>query len=139
MKSNELRLGNYVTTLTGNDIKLPTMITEKIGMVSFFAVDLYDYKKSFAEQENFRKESMINLYPIPLTEEWLIKFGFGCEEKTGNKENFRFYSKGFITFNTSHNKFYIKHRVAESIKHVHQLQNLYFVLTGKELVALVDG
>jgi hypothetical protein len=62
--------------------------------------------------------------PIPLTEEWLVKFGFEG------------WDKGDYTMNLSNANFYklpIWQPLAKNIKHVHQLQNLYFALTGEEL------
>jgi hypothetical protein len=65
--------------------------------------------------------------PIPLTEEWLIKFGFkkinGCGYR---KPNF----KGSIWTNPGTWRF---NNFMVDVKHVHQLQNLYFALTKKEL------
>jgi hypothetical protein len=71
------------------------------------------------------------LEPIPLTEEWLLKFGF-------NKfaEQFRdldsIYRLGYIdiTYHTRYNKFHFHNIVIDS---VHHLQNLYYALTKQEL------
>ena len=73
---------------------------------------------------------------IPLTEEWLIKFGF---QKIG--KNFRkLYEynpnlKEFVLFYNHSTGFYeIKvNNLMCTILLVHQLQNLYFVLTNEEL------
>ena len=69
--------------------------------------------------------------PITLTEEWLIKFGFkkyrgnfyGDYILNGYKldEQFKFFVQGSSV-------------VLRELKYVHQLQNLYYSLTGKELV-----
>ena len=73
--------------------------------------------------------------PIPLTEEWLVKFGFGYWEDVDE-----WYSPDIdATLRINHyynNK--VKNGFFESdygvdIKHVHQLQNLYRALTGEEL------
>ena len=63
--------------------------------------------------------------PIPLTEEWLIKFGF---IKVWN--NYRLKPLGYLIDNRliTVGSNYLRH-----IKYVHQLQNLYFALTGEEL------
>lgn len=102
----DLRIGNYVQFPTG----------------SIYKVDMLYH--------NY--ESLKVWKPITLTEEWLLKFGFTqCE-------NEYWYEKGF--FGISHegcvnlqgrgnNEF-----VAEAvIKYVHQLQNIYYALTGSEL------
>jgi hypothetical protein len=70
--------------------------------------------------------------PIPLTEEWLLKLGFQKE-----KEHYTWYFKGKVIINVFN---YIAYKLNangytryESFKYVHQLQNLYFALTGEEL------
>lgn len=82
--------------------------------------------------------------PIPLTEEWLIKFGF---EKDENKPfhfirleeyNLEVMVNGFSgTLEKEPNWFCsIKsyaHQTTFQKMHVHQLQNLYHALTGEEL------
>lgn len=63
--------------------------------------------------------------PIPITEEWLLKFGFEKDNMywiDDTNIGFTFYKNGKIEWNQP------KH-----IKYVHELQNLYFALTGKEL------
>ena len=107
----ELRIGNYVE-YNGEIIKLDGSL-------------LCCY---------IQNELEFPLNPIPLTEEILLKFGF--EEKSKSKNfylgNFRFHiSKpanydGFI-FCDGYDV------ITDKIKYVHQLQNLYFALTGEEL------
>lgn len=64
--------------------------------------------------------------PIPLTEEWLQKFG------KKNEAEFPSYRIGRMLINFVEGKWteYV-HRI--HIKSVHQLQNLYFALYGEEL------
>ena len=72
--------------------------------------------------------------PIPLTEEWLIKFGFEKFEALTDiwvLGNFRIVGfKGVF-------KFYYTdvepHNNNTHLEYVHQLQNLYHALTGEEL------
>ena len=129
MEAKDLRIGNYVTTLSGDKILLPTMITEQIGEIRLFQVNMYDFKKSFAEQFP-RIEAIKNLSPIPLTEEWLLDFGF---DNFMNRNTL--YVKPFFNIDKRKNGFsYITTSLFEfEVKHIHQLQNLYYALTGKEL------
>jgi hypothetical protein len=77
--------------------------------------------------------------PIPLTEEWLLKFGFSCEVKVGSEigtdgVEFRVYHFDVLRFNTNHGWWYKVQRINDTpLEYVHQLQNFYFALTGKEL------
>lgn len=103
MKANELRLGNWV--YDEGDLKTPIQIVR-------------------LEEDNTGW-----LKPIPLTEEWLLKFG--AEENI-----LRLIDDMWIQFEdgewcvcNDNDGFYD----VSCIKHVHQLQNLYFALTGEEL------
>lgn len=110
MKAREVRLGNLV--MDGKDI----------------------------EQVNARMIDMLvkieaDFEPIPLTEEWLLKFGFSCEAKMGGDGvEFRVYHFDVLTFNTNHGWWYKVLRINDTpLEYVHQLQNFYFALTGEEL------
>lgn len=103
--------------------------------------DIYDdmiLSTDFAERTNDFFE------PIPITEEWILKFGF--KDRSGDLQNkmgygveinnameIVWYRQGSQTlFQTIGNGFIIKH-----VKYVHELQNLYFALIGNDL-PLVD-
>ena len=74
--------------------------------------------------------------PIPLTEEWLLKFGF---EKMGDKFSLKNKKAGVFRFVKISGNIIVgelehgRNSISEFIKYVHQLQNLYFALTGEEL------
>jgi len=100
----------------------------------------YKVEASFFDQ--YRDE---DIEPIPLTKEWLVKFGFRSESEV---QKIEFNHDGEIcdqlVFNINNDKHVsLKNWKGESmdcwyisnheIKHVHQLQNLYFALTGEEL------
>jgi hypothetical protein len=76
--------------------------------------------------------------PIQITEKWLLKFGFKSDDISWE------YSKRlgnfYIMYDIEINSIYINDGsrydgadIPNEIKHVHQLQNLYFALTGQEL------
>lgn len=83
--------------------------------------------------------------PIPLTEKWLIKFGFektyakNCHKKRFNKNSLH---SIVVTIGKENilclldeysGKEIIMVFNGDVIESVHQLQNIYFALTGKEL------
>ena len=105
MKAHELRIGNYA--IFGNNANSTIEEIVAINNTDWF----YEGKKYWLETKNLEGELLKDFRPIPLTEEWLLKFGF---ERTYNSQ-FRYFGH------------YIK------IKYVHELQNLYFALTGQEL------
>jgi hypothetical protein len=65
-----------------------------------------------------------DIKPIILTEEWLLKLGFDINIPYG------WFYRGFKL-----NKNFSYELIGDAIKikYVHQLQNLYFALTGEEL------
>lgn len=109
MEASELRIGNYV-------------LNENNQIVEVDATRIM-----------FLQDGRVKYKPIEVTEEWLIKFGFI------NYDNDDFFTYGNLHYNTSNNRFYIGNDHASSfhddatIKFVHQLQNLFFALTGREL------
>ena len=110
MKANELRIGNW--------IKEPIESGGKIGQVKRIETDKDGYS-----------HYLDHCSPIPLTEEWLLKFGFIKHITTDVHPTF---AKGNI--NVNDNIVYVSgYGFINHIKHVHQLQNLYFALTGEEL------
>jgi hypothetical protein len=119
MKSNELRIGNWITWKS----------TGKIEMVE--KVDVYGLHVCVNDV------NIEDALPIPLTEEWLIRFGFEadhndyffeCEEHGVELE------ASWSSRNQKTGESYGWH-ISEykHVKHIHQLQNLYFALTGEEL------
>lgn len=149
IKANELRIGNYVSDDDGYLYKVngfkpfdhSVRCDEEEGCN--ILIDLYQQDGSI--KKSYEIESYL-CKPIPLTEEWLLKFGF---KKWGNDDSPRTISyefKGWSVFppnsfcdfkNGFGFMWYKKDDNIESarvvIKHVHQLQNLYFVLTGEDL------
>jgi hypothetical protein len=77
--------------------------------------------------------------PIPLTEEWLLKFGFITKGIHYNFTlgNMEIASAIRVLSTNERGKFYLDGDIPEWMKikleYVHQLQNLYFVFAGEEL------
>jgi hypothetical protein len=117
IKANELRIGNLIKYNDGGVFRVIS--------IHEFGLDVEDdIETAYTEYEKFS--------PIPLTEEWLLKFGF-------EKDVAAFYldinTVLFVSYNDDefvHLKSNHLETIA-SIKYVHQLQNLYFALTGEEL------
>jgi hypothetical protein len=105
---NELRVGNYISALG----KITTQVE------GFCIWDGLIQNSDFAERD------VEDFDEIRITEKWLIDFGFNkCFETC-------FELNGFIL-----NEDFILMDIDITIKldYVHQLQNLYFALTTKEL------
>jgi hypothetical protein len=115
-KASEVRIGNLYKE--GNDFK---------------EIDFTDLNGLLMGFDEWKLE------PIPLTEEWLFKFGF---EKTHLFDTVLYISNTnfHISFNNSIYQLNYKENpkshwlpVCKDLKYIHQLQNLYFALTGEEL------
>lgn len=73
--------------------------------------------------------------PIPLTPEWLQRCGL-FENGSSYKGELRFKGCGHLTIETIENGglgYFAPFNKTIEIKYLHQLQNLYFALTGEEL------
>jgi hypothetical protein len=117
MKASELRIGNWVS----NYKDTPTQILEWTGNEAY----LTKGRKAYGIKTSS---------PIPLTEDWLVRFGF---EKIEEEEFEIELLSNRISVNISHWTYQIGYSIYWTneieIQHVHQLQNLYFALTGEEL------
>lgn len=117
INANELRIGNYVSDNFASD--------------SFFAqVKKLDFTR--CHYGNFHS-CYSDLKPIPITEEWLLKFGFEQRDHLWSIDIDR-YNK--INYNSDQKLLFsgqLGFSIQHDIKYIHQLQNLYFALTQKEL------
>jgi len=125
MKASELRIGNYIKLMYNYEDYETLQVTLH---------DLEYIEKKWADYE-----------PFPLTEDWLYKFGFVDIDKGDND---------YITYTDPNHDYYLqidvrrkdgKYSILDNsfddlrdfsmvdIMYVHQLQNLYFALTGEEL------
>lgn len=111
MEAKEFRIGNIIKQGQITDLELG------YNEIIYIAVN-HGYGVSDPE-------------PEILTEEWLLKFGFMVNREF-NFENYPFEIQK-SKFDSECFLFYMKGSYVVRIKYVHQLQNLYFALTGKEL------
>jgi len=119
MKANELRIGNKLEKY------LPPQISEWIEV---------DVSLEHIRQIKDNPDTH-GLRPIPLTEKWLEKFGFDKHRIFGDCKYTLSKDFVFSVFKDDQDDYFyliFQENVIE-IKHVHQLQNLYFELTGEEL------
>lgn len=127
MKANELRIGNWVYDMNGK----PQQIDQVVRHPS--CERNYGYISKF-KGWNFANGYIDDLNPIPITEEWLLKLGF--ERYGDNGEYFKHKDIEvfeFLNIGTAFKVFDSSGICICYIEYVHQLQNLYFALTGKEL------
>lgn len=77
----------------------------------------------------FESDKRSWIQPIPLTEEWLLKFGFEIYEFDHKENQYRFKERLLVI----RKGVFCDYGTNVELKYVHQLQNLYFALTGEEL------
>jgi hypothetical protein len=131
MKANELRIGNWVHDKIGRSCQ----ILEIRG-------DHYCTKLLNGSKLKYHYHTSS---PIPLTEEWLVKLGFECfckntdyemfcigYEEDDSHEGIGSYDCDFELNKNDDGSWHFELSSVD-IKYVHQLQNLYFAITGKEL------
>ena len=125
MKASELRIGNLI------------LKNGKLHYTSYLTIrDIHGL--SVDDTDTFE--------PIPINEEWLLKFGFECIANGGDQKRFGLKNRNknyFYGVEFDHEEICLNKQSlfgCETIIHneifmqyVHQLQNLYFALTGEEL------
>jgi len=138
IKANELRIGNYVNVPRKEQ--------------SPFRVDYFDNVKVYQDNGTYECPPFgeIPMHPltwdladiegIPLTPEILEKCGFKKQNNGWNKNKKSEYDEnyfGLFDHNYCSGKLDLKYNVGNgpipSIKFLHQLQNLYFAISGQEL------
>lgn len=146
MKASELRIGNLVDIIgRSRKFHMPLGAVKMVGSIDLFKVTLYDPSKPFAVQEIPTETDISDLSPIPLNEEWLLKFGFEKRDNCYRLDS----GAGSIVIDVSDiltailgDGVYIHSGTSDHLEHgfysahieyIHQLQNLYFALTGEEL------
>lgn len=121
MKPEELKIGNYWTN--GHEIYIADAST------------IYDLESAPEEVQN-------NYKGVPLTEQWLLDFLF-VYEKIEVHEVFTIkgcdfsISKDFCLCVSDSSGYNFIH-IGEALEFVHELQNLYRVLTKKELTLKIE-
>ena len=119
IQAKELRLGNLTNLGEVKVIEYPNL---------FYVVD---------EDNVSFKSTWAKIEPIPLTEEWLVKFGFVAHEHYEGNYNIISNSKQRFLIRTRTDVVQIRLNgrpiINKMPEYVHQLQNLYFALTGEEL------
>lgn len=126
---NELRIGNLV--------KLKNRISGYSEFVYLLSVgnNYIDISISMTQSPHLNgvptQVLFNNIDPIPLTEEWLMKAGFVQSYNDYIKENLT--AENEYCESGEWNIYYKGALFEVIIKSVHQLQNLYFALTGQEL------
>lgn len=136
ISANELRIGNLVC-VGENALHADGGGKNQIYEISELKTDVVQFRM-FHAGEYYK-----DLKPIPLTEEWLLNFLF---TKLDNLDTFELKDGNYrsiqIDLNSNGIEIYLcgtdsvmssQCFPVDNVKYVHQLQNLFFALTGEEL------
>lgn len=129
IKANELRVGNIVNIIA---------IDQNIVIKSISEVDNLAGLFTWLEKNEEYEDSLTAIEPIPLSSDVLLRCGFidpagnsfGCRLEVNTVDELCWYRQdNSLRYQTKLDGFTRDF----NIKNLHQLQNLYFALTGKEL------
>ena len=141
IKVKELRIGNFISDDEG-------VLSKVTGFAPFehsvrcdeeegchILVDCYHANGS---RRTGRETDSPECNPIPLTPEWLERCGLEYKEPHYIKRPLSISKNFYRDGSGSYNGFVLRHKFEDCmqvlvINYVHQLQNLYFALTGEEL------
>lgn len=153
----ELRIGNLITGVCQDDED--TRIESVCEVLCIDDIGVTEYSIWVDSKEDI--ETFDDFKPIPITEEWLKRLGFKYQErdinrKDGMKKKFWISPyfgkhKGFwlemnipdeeskdfrctwLNWDIGGGRNFIHLPTPDSMQYIHQLQNLFFSLTGEEL------
>ena len=140
IKASELRIGNWVQPFI-------TILNRVTDHKPFQVTGLYIRQCEAVGGENH------NAHPVPLTPEWLSKMGFFEQNPQqinpferhdpiysigeDNDWSVKFVHCSYGGTIEDYIVFYQSFDSIRTIRYVHELQNLYFAITGEELI--IDG
>ena len=137
IKTNELRIGNFVSINNGFEMLVHSIFQNDTVYLDFIP--------PLVNEGDIWEEDFKDINPIPLTEEWFLKFGFKKNKHENLILNLELDRK--LEIIETKEGFYIElvqlpelscediqFIVLRKIEYVHQLQNLYFALTGEDII-----
>ena len=133
MEAKELRPSNYIGAILDEDAENYFTVIEVANTMKCYE-GLSTLEDIESKRYNIGFWDLSYFEPIPLTEDWLIKFGFRKKERKMDKShNFDLNISKHYVVRVSGGEIYLPYIGWTGKMYVHQLQNLYFALTGEEL------
>ncbi|WP_027380827.1 hypothetical protein [Chryseobacterium daeguense] len=132
MEVKHLRAGNILNAVVSNGKET----------LNFYEIEVFEILADGIREVKGIKFPYENLIGTPLTEEWLLKFGFTNDDNESWFWSFDFNEKQetfkLFQLTAGGNPFGLWgivgcSQLIKKIEYVHQLQNLFFALTGEEL------
>jgi hypothetical protein len=121
MKANELRIGNFIKDSGGKVLRISWFERNKVCQ------EMWTQNKDM--ELHPLTEYFDSIRPISLTKEWIDRFDwFSIDE-----DKYTFRDIEYYQISEEGSLYFTNRYTCTEIKYVHQLQNLYFALTGEEL------
>lgn len=122
---NELRLGNYI---------LATSQLRKVNQIGDLYVEVFD---EISDGPSRMRHSLSDIFPVPLSEDVLLHCGFVYRDHfkfwqliSGEKE-----TRSEMDIDNDFNVIdFMRRPVVKTLTSLHQLQNIFFSLKGRELI-----
>jgi hypothetical protein len=121
INKNQLRIGNWVKS-------------KVYGNYRIIGISVFSESNNFYKSFKYYPQSCDskNLLPIKITNDWLLRFGFKdkglfFKHKSNHVIEYDSINKVYLFYLGNYGDWYKK------IKYVHELQNLFFALTSKEI------
>lgn len=127
INAKDFRIGNLLISETGEALPIAYIHDDVIGLHNGFG-GVQKHQKQPVFSYNIDKIQL-----LPLTDEWIINFGLSKENGYPYKFHYGYLKMRNGSF------FYYYFNIEIELQFVHQLQNLYFCLTGKELEPVANG
>lgn len=125
IQENDFRVGNlfYGNYENEEDEKIESVVCKILG---------YDSFDNFYQVENEGEiEEFCSIQKIPLTKEWLLKFGFDVFKfDNGEPNQYRFKEMLLVI----RDGFFVDYGTSVKLEYLHELQNLYYAKYKNELV-----
>lgn len=145
MKTSNFRIGNLVSAIYEDEDGKSSSTICRITAIDEHGNLGDGWEFMFESIDGDSHDVYDDSFPIQLTEEWLIRFGFEC---IGKGTDYEIFCIGYevddshegigsydcaIELNKNDDGSFHLELSSVEIYHVHQLQNLVFALTGNEL------
>lgn len=130
MKVNEVRLGNLVNGIDGR-FPIHRVSAIKGNVIETQPFSSLSWTSLF---EGTGVSPYLTVVPFRITQDWLVRLGFKLESKEGELSLYSHTeTNNFLHLNGNTAKFIFDSTVLLQMEYVHQLQNVFYILTGQEL------
>lgn len=121
------------TDITIDELRIGNLFRERVSgaLLSVKLISVHGFDFHVIDRSEYPLPEGWEAKPIPLTKKWFLNFGFEYKIFAWGIGNLSVDDENRLIINDSKGYGII---IARDVLYVHQLQNLYFALTGEELI-----